>query len=227
MVKKVPEDSDWLFGDNIVSRINQIKARQQALTSDGFKNSKKLQGFCKNPENRQNGYYQNQPRQGQNRSNYYQSQQRKLSPEEEHIQKQINKYELITKLTSGNTKNFASFPLRISSVNVYPQFSEDLVTFTEEILNGKLHFLCKLDFTEFPKNSQYQFRTLMNNRSIHPDVFLGKGVLNICSKFTAPMLKREFNKVAFALQHGCCLVNLLHIFRTPFPKNTSGRLHLE
>ena len=30
------------------------------------------------------------------------------------------------------------FPLRISSVNV------DLVTFTEEILNGKLHFLCSV-----------------------------------------------------------------------------------
>ena len=37
------------------------------------------------------------------------------------------------------TKNW-SFPLRISSVN--PQCSGDLVTFTEEILNGKLHFLC-------------------------------------------------------------------------------------
>ena len=31
-----------------------------------------------------------------------------------------------------------SFPLRISSVNL------DLVSFTEEILNGKLHFLCSL-----------------------------------------------------------------------------------
>ena len=41
--KKVPEDSDWLFGDNIVSRVNQIKAKQQALRSDGFKNSKNLQ----------------------------------------------------------------------------------------------------------------------------------------------------------------------------------------
>ena len=29
--KKVPDDSDWLFGDNIVSRINQIKAKQPAL----------------------------------------------------------------------------------------------------------------------------------------------------------------------------------------------------
>ena len=44
-----------------------------------------------------------------------------------------------------------SFPLRISSVNVLnPQFPEDLVTFTEEILNGRLHFLCSeywLNFT--------------------------------------------------------------------------------
>ena len=34
-----------------------------------------------------------------------------------------------------------SFPLRISSVNVE---TADLVTFTEEILNGKLYFLCTL-----------------------------------------------------------------------------------
>ena len=29
-----------------------------------------------------------------------------------------------------------------------------------------------------------------------------------------------------ALRHGCSPVSLLHIFRTPFPKNTSGRLLL-
>ena len=28
------------------------------------------------------------------------------------------------------------------------------------------------------------------------------------------------------LRHGCSLVNLLHIFRTPFPENTYGRLLL-
>ena len=49
--KKVPEDSEWLFGDNIVSQISHIKAKQQALRSDGFKNSKNLQGLSKNPEN--------------------------------------------------------------------------------------------------------------------------------------------------------------------------------
>ena len=49
--KKVPKDSDWLFGDNIVSTINQTKAKQKALRSDAFKNSKNLQGFSKISEN--------------------------------------------------------------------------------------------------------------------------------------------------------------------------------
>ena len=42
------------------------------------------------------------------------------------------------------------------------------------------------------------------------------------------MPKCAFNKVALqiALRHGCSPVNLLHIFRTPFLKNTSGRLLL-
>ena len=34
------------------------------------------------------------------------------------------------------------FPLRISSVNVTKSFPAYLITFTKEILNGKLHFLC-------------------------------------------------------------------------------------
>ena len=64
------------------------------------------------------------------------------------------------------------------------------------------------------------------------------------------MLKCDFNKVAasvaidalrivtgknhrqikleeIALRHGCSPVNLLHIFRTPFPRNISGRLFLK
>ena len=43
-----------------------------------------------------------------------------------------------------------------------------------------------------------------------------------------PIRKCDFNKVAlhFALQHGPSPVNLLHIFRIPFPKNTSGQLPL-
>ena len=38
-----------------------------------------------------------------------------------------------------------------------------------------------------------------------------------------PMPKCNFNKneLQFALRHGCSPINLLHIFRTPFLKNTS------
>ena len=34
------------------------------------------------------------------------------------------------------------------------------------------------------------------------------------------------NFIEIAFPHGCSTVNVLHIFRTPFPKNTSGRLLL-
>ena len=38
-------------------------------------------------------------------------------------------------------------------------------------------------------------------------------------------LQRNFTKIA--LRHGCSPVNLLHILRTPFPRNTSGWLLLD
>ena len=34
----------------------------------------------------------------------------------------------------------------------------------------------------------------------------------------------QTNFIEISLRHGCSPVNLLHIFRTPFLKNTSGRL---
>ena len=45
------------------------------------------------------------------------------------------------------------------------------------------------------------------------------------------MPKCNFNKVAYqlietTLRHGCSHVNLLHVFRTPFLKNTTGWLLL-
>ena len=67
-------------------------------------------------------------------------------------------------------------------------------------------------------------------RSSHPGVFLGKGVLKICSKFTEEhpcrsviSIKFKSNFIEIAHRHP---VNLLHIFRKPFPRNTSGRLLL-
>ena len=65
-------------------------------------------------------------------------------------------------------------------------------------------------------------------------MFLGKGVLKICSKFTGEHPRRSvisikllcsFNEIT--PRDGCCPVNLLHIFRTPPYKNTCGRLLLK
>ena len=67
-------------------------------------------------------------------------------------------------------------------------------------------------------------------RSSHPGLFLRKGVLKICSKFTESHAEvwfaKQSNCIEITLRHGCSLVNLLHIFRTPFPRNTSGWLLL-
>ena len=67
----------------------------------------------------------------------------------------------------------------------------------------------------------------------HPEVFLGKDDLKICSKFTgehpcqsAIAIKLFCSFIGITLRRGCSPVNLLHYFRTPFLKNTSGGLLL-
>ena len=67
------------------------------------------------------------------------------------------------------------------------------------------------------------YKTYRNSR---PEVFLGKGALKICSKFTGENPCQSVisicNFIEIILWHECSPVNLLHLFRTPFPKNTSG-----
>ena len=70
-------------------------------------------------------------------------------------------------------------------------------------------------------------------RSSPPEVFLGKGTLKICSKVAGEQpcrsvisVKLLCHFVEITLQHGCSPVNLLPIFRTPFPKSTSRELLL-
>ena len=74
---------------------------------------------------------------------------------------------------------------------------------------------------------------LILTRSSHPEVFLGKVVLKICTKFTGEhscrsviSIKLLCNFIEITLRHGCSPVNLLHIFRILFLKNTSGQLLL-
>ena len=77
---------------------------------------------------------------------------------------------------------------------------------------------------------QYQIHWF---RSSPPAVFLGKDALKVCNKFTGQhpcrsvvSLKLQSNCIEITLRHECSPVNLLHIFRAPFTKNTSGRLLL-
>ena len=72
--------------------------------------------------------------------------------------------------------------------------------------------------------------TIIALRSSHPEVFLRKVVLKRIYR-RAPMpnmisVKLLCNFIEIVLQHRCTPVNLLHIFRTLFFKNISGRLLL-
>ena len=71
-------------------------------------------------------------------------------------------------------------------------------------------------------------------RNSHSEVFLMKGVLKACSKFTGEQQSRSANSInlqnsfiEITVLHGCSPVNLLYIFRTPFLKSTSGLLLLK
>ena len=70
-------------------------------------------------------------------------------------------------------------------------------------------------------------------RSSPSEVFLQKADLKICNKFkgkhpcrSAISIKLLCNFIEITLWHRCSPVNLLLIFRTSFPKNTSRRLLL-
>ena len=69
---------------------------------------------------------------------------------------------------------------------------------------------------------------IWNIISSHSEVFCWKDALKICSKFTGEhpcqsefSIKLQSNFIEIVLRLGCFPVNLLYIFRTPFPENTS------
>ena len=81
--------------------------------------------------------------------------------------------------------------------------------------------------------SRHLINIFATTSSSHSEMFLGKGVLKVSSKFTGEhscrsviSIKLQSNFTEITLRHGCSPINLLHIFRTPFPKNTSWWLLL-
>ena len=82
-----------------------------------------------------------------------------------------------------------------------------------------------------PKTSMYH---LFQVQKQLPEVFLLKRVLKICSKYTGEhtcrsviSIKLQSSLIKITLRHGCSPVNLLHIFRKPFSRNTSWWLLLQ
>ena len=109
-----------------------------------------------------------------------------------------------------------------------PQETSDLVTFTEEILNGKLHFctvsiiICRTQNMKWT-SSPFLLLPLSLQKQPFTDV-----LRNRCSQ---PVLESLFNKVsdlkAFKfikkrLQHKCFPVNIAKFSRAKFLKNSSG-----
>ena len=95
----------------------------------------------------------------------------------------------------------------------------------------RVTFLCLLNLREKSAMETFTVLNISSFTSSLPEVFLGKGVLNICSKFTgehpcqsAISLKLQVNFFEITHRYGCFLVNWLHVFRTPFLKNTPGWL---
>ena len=73
------------------------------------------------------------------------------------------------------------------------------------------------------------YENIMFCRSRPPLVFLETGVLKIWSNFTGEHPSRSVISIKLleiTLRHGFSPVNLLHIFRTTFPKDTFGGLLL-
>ena len=100
------------------------------------------------------------------------------------------------------------------------------LNFFKYVPSKNFHITGKYLITKKRKRLQRQdWRDLSHfSRSSRPEVFLRKVVLKICSKFTGDPWRSNF--IEITLWHGCFPVNLPHIFRTSFPRNTSGWLLL-
>ena len=74
------------------SRINQIKAKQQALRSDGLNNSKKLAGILQKPRELTKWVLRETAKKRTEQQLPSKPAKETLSSEEEQILKQVNKY---------------------------------------------------------------------------------------------------------------------------------------
>ena len=125
-------------------------------------------------------------------------------------------------------------PLLFSGIRILPSGKKDNKITNHVYWQSSLKYKMITVFSGFadPFFATGQNIVLMS-RSSHPEVFLAKGALKICSKFTgehpcrsAIPIKLQSNVIGIVLRHVCSPVNLLHIFKTSFFKSTSGWLLL-
>ena len=101
-------------------------------------------------------------------------------------------YHIVAKIRNNYTLHKKwSFPLRISPVNV-SKFA-DLDTFTGEILNGKLHFLCSDTRCSVKKKSVLKTLAIFTGKQLRWRLLLIE--LQVFRSIT--LLKRVTNKSAF------------------------------
>ena len=82
-------------------------------------------------------------------------------------------------------------------------------------IQNKRRYVASFSFVEISQadlEKQPSWGVLLNKCSENMQQIYSRGLMPKCDLIT--------------LQHGCSPVNLLHIFRTPFPKNFSGRVFL-
>ena len=108
-------------------------------------------------------------------------------------------------------------------------------TIIQKFFKQRKQFIWNLKFSQLNNISKFPLSYISN----HPRGVLKKRCSeNIQQMYRrTPMPKCDFNKVAkqsklqgnfieIALRYGCSPINLLHIFKIPFPKNTSEGLLL-
>ena len=112
-------------------------------------------------------------------------------------------------------KRSVDFELKFSFVKISESVPRMIMSSTESH-HAPFHATIFLLFTPMAQKP-------LLDKSSHPEVFLRKGVLKICSKFTGKhpcrsgiSIKLQSSFIEIALRHGCSPVNLLHIFRKLF-----------
>ena len=133
------------------------------------------------------------------------------------------------KIRSRKNSIFRHFPRSVNASKISDLSTQSNTPFYVWSFQFFMRKNLKEMFRRFPFSWSYGFNQLkywgrfidflptVKYRSSPPKVFIGKGVVG----------KVQGNFIEITLRPGCSSVNLLHIFKAPFPKHTSEGLLLK